>query len=471
MTPRVGIMYLAASLKKEGHEVQLANAGRSALKGLRRLVLESKPGFAGFTVMTGEHTSLLQLSRELKRVAPILSVFGGSHATFCAEELVSDPACDAVCVGEGEVAFPELCRRFEAGEDWWNAPNFVLYHEGVLLRNPLAPRVEDLDSLPMPDHDAMYETDPPLAEEATKVFSSTRDCPCNCTYCFQSAYKKLYGGGRFIMRARSPRVFVDEILHVKERYRLTQVMLQDDSFLLNSKEWFAEFCPDYKERIGLPFACCVRPSLVTEERIAQLRDAGLSVVAMGVECGNETVANQLLNRNLTKEQVRRAAEIIKRHGVFLRTLNLCGLPVPNAYEVDLETLMFNVELQSDWAWSSLLYPYPATPIRTYAQEHGWLPKDHVPVLTSNKRVSVFSFSSPLEKRKIENLHKLFDIFVQYPWLRKHADFLCGLPLNSLYRLIYYIRYGYMWKFRMFPFPSPLREIWRYFGILVKLMRQ
>ncbi len=464
-------MYLASALKAQGHEASFANAGALGLTGLRKLVLDWKPQVIGFTVMTGEHLRLLELSRALKESASFLAVFGGPHATFCAEELVADAGCDAVCVGEGDAAFPEFCRRIEAGEEWWQSPNFVLHHDGVLLRNPVMPLITDLSTLPMPDHDLMYQADPAQAQEGTKVFCSTRDCPCNCTYCFQSAYKKIYGGRSVVMRHRSPKEFVDEIVYVKERYPLTNVMFVDDSFLLNPKVWFDAFCPDYKARVGVPFACCIRASLVTEERMAQLRDAGMSVAFMGVECGDEDKANDVLKRNLTKERILRAARIIQRNGIFLRTLNLCGLPVPDAYKVDFETLMFNVEIKPDWAWTSLLYPYPATEIRAYAQDQGLLPKDHVPLLQSNKRASVFAFSSPMEKRKIENLHKLFDIFVHHPRLRRHADFLCSLPLNPLYRLIYYIQYGYVWKFRMFPFTSPSREIWRYFVVLFKLVRQ
>lgn len=471
MNPRMGVMYLASGLKAQGHETSIVNAARLGLKGLRNLLLDWRPRVVGFTAMTGEHVRLLELSRELKKNFSFLAVFGGPHATFCAEDLVADPGCDAACVGEGDAAFPEFCRRIEAGEEWWRSPNFVLLRDGVLCRNPVMPLLDNLNTLPMPDHDLMYLADPPQAQEGTKIFFSTRDCPCNCTYCFQSAYKKIYGGTSPVMRRRSPKAFVDEIVYVKERYPLTFAMINDDSFLLNPKDWFDEFCPDYKTRIGLPFSICARANLVTEERIAQLRDAGMAVVAMGVECGNEEIANSVLKRNLTKEQIRRAAQIIQRNGIFFRTLNLCGLPVPNAYKIDLETLMFNVELKPDWAWTSLLYPYPATEIRNYAQGLGLLAKDHVPLLQSNKRASVFTFSSPAEKRKIENLHKLFDLFVQHSWLRKHADFLCSLPLSSLYRLIYYIRYGYVWKFRMFPFRSPSREVWRYFIILLKLVRQ
>jgi radical SAM superfamily enzyme YgiQ (UPF0313 family) len=471
MHSRMGIMYLASSLKAKGHEVRFADARQVGLKGLQSLVDAWKPGIVGYTAMTGEHVALLELSRKLKEDYDHLAVFGGTHATFCPEELVNDTGCDAACVGEGDVAFPEFVQRLESGTEWWQTPNFVVKRDDEIVRNRLLPLVEDLSVLPMPDHDLMYETDSRLAQDGTKAFYSSRDCPCTCTYCFQHTYRKLYRGKGFGIRSRAPEKLVDEMVYVKERYPLTNVMIMDDSLLVNPPEWFDRFCPDYKKRVGLPFSACLRASLVTEERIAQLSDAGMTVAAMGIECGNDAVGTEVLKRNQSKEQIRRAVSIIKRHNIFLMSMNICGFPVPDSYKVDLETLDFNVELAPDWAWSSLLYPYPGTEIREYALARGALPEDNVPVLVSNKRFSVFSFSSPLEKRRIENLHKLFDIFTHHPWLRRHADFLCSLPLGPLYFFIWYIQYGYVWKFKMFPFTSPVRELWRYVALMLKMIRQ
>jgi anaerobic magnesium-protoporphyrin IX monomethyl ester cyclase len=471
MTPRMGIMYLASALREEKHDVRIASATRLGLKGVRKLVGEWRPAVVGYTALTGEHIRLLELNRALKKEFAFTSVFGGPHATFCPDELLSDPDCDAVCIGEGDIAFPDFCRRLEQGGDWWQTPNFVLRRNGEIQRNPLLPLIEDLDSLPMPDHDLMYAADPALAKDNVKYFYSNRGCPCKCTYCFHAAYNKLYHGKGPVVRHRSAENFLDEICYVKEHYHMTHVIINDDSFLLNSKQWLDDFCAGYKARVALPFICSFRANVVTEPVIAQLCEAGMTAAAMGVECGNEVVFNDLLKRNMTKDQIRRAAAIIKNNGVKLMTLSLCGLPISNPYEIDLQTLELNAEIMPDWARASLLYPYPATEIRDFALQAGFLPESHVPLFESNKRSSAFTFASPMEKRRVENLHKLFGILVRHPRLRKHADFLCSLPLGSLYRLILYVHYGYGMRFVILPFSSPLREIWSYFPVLLTLFRK
>ncbi len=468
MTPRMGIMYLASELREEGHDVRIASAARLGLKGVRKLVSDWRPAVVGYTALTGEHVRLIELNQTLREQFSFMSVFGGPHATFCPEELLENPYCDAVCIGEGDIAFPDFCRRLEKGEAWWQTPNFVAKHDGEMVRNPLLPLIEDLDSLPMPDHDLMYAADPALAKDSVKYFYSNRGCPCTCTYCFHAAYNKLYRGKGSIVRHRSPEKFVDEICHVKDRYHMTHVIINDDSFLLNSQEWLDGFCSEYTKRVALPFICAFRANVVTDALIAQLRGAGLTSGAMGVECGNEDIFNKLLKRNMTKDQIRRAAAIIKSHGVKLMTLSLCGLPIANPYEIDKETVELNAEIKADWARASLLYPYPATEIRDFALQAGFLPEAHVPIFESNKRSSAFAFASPMEKRRVENLHKLFGIFVGHPWLRRHADFFCSLPLGPVYRMILYLHYGYGMRFIILPFSSPLREVWSYVPVLFKL---
>jgi radical SAM superfamily enzyme YgiQ (UPF0313 family) len=468
---RAGIMHLASVLKAQHHDVCFADAGRMGMDRLGELVAERKPAIIGYSAMTGEHVGLLEVNRALKQKFSFLALFGGPHATFAAADLIEEPGCDAVCIGEGDIAVPEFCRRLEAGEEWWKSPNFVARREGNVYRNDLLPLVEDLDALPMPDHDLMYGADPQLAREGAKFFYTSRGCPYTCSYCSHVAYNELYRGKGPIVRHESPEKVIEEICYVKAHYPLTHVVINDDAFLLKPKGWFEAFCAGYKARVGVPFACMVRPNLVTPELIALLKDAGLVVAAMGVECGNDDVARDILKRNITCEQLLRASRILQENGVRLATLNICGLPVPESYALDLQTLDLNIELAPTFALTSILYPYPNTVIRDYAIEHGFLAEGAVPVLETNKRSSMLTFRSPLDKRRIENLAKLFDLMVHFPWLRRRADFLCSLPLGALYTAIFYLRYGYIWKFRMFPFTSFTREIGAYVLLFLRTLRQ
>jgi len=329
--------------------------------------------------------------------------------------------------------------------------------------------IEDLDDLPFPDRELMYSADPDLIDEGHRPFFSGRGCPYKCTYCFNEKYNDIYKSKGKVVRLRSPRNVIEEIKWVKQNHVLDVVLIDDDTFLAKPRAWFDEFCPLYKREVGLPLSCNIRPDLVTDHAIGQLRDAGLDSVWMGVECGHEEIAKKVLMRAMGNDRIVEACRVLHRHGVKIVTQNLVGLPVEDAFNVDLATLDLNIKLHPMFGWSSILFPYPGTPVRAYAQARGYLDDEHV-FLETNKKSSIFAFSGPREKRKIEHLHKLFGVVVQFPSLRPLVPLLCSLPLTRLYTAIFYTWYGINMKFRLYPFRSVGKELWKYLGLWARMLR-
>jgi len=468
MHERLGVMYLSSVLKSHGHDVRLVMVNRIGVKGLSEFMDAYSPAVVGYSAMTGEHMELLRINNMLKRRYKFLAVFGGPHATFF-PELVKEEGCDAVCVGEGEAVFAEFCNRFDSGGAYWQTPNFIVKYDGGIVYNPVSPLIENLDELPFPDRGLMYESDPSLINETHKIFFSTRGCPYKCTYCFNRKYNDIYKGKGPVLRFRSPENLIDEICSVRDRYPLGVVWIDDDTFILKPAGWFDRFCSLYRERVKLPLSCNVRADLVTDALIAMLKYAGLDSVWMGVECGNEDVSNRVLERKLKNEQLLDAARIIKKYGVKLITQNLIGLPVAESYKIDLQTLDLNIKIRPTFAWSSIMYPYPDTPIELYAREHGFL-EGSSSSLETNKRSSLFNFSKA-QKRQIEHLHKLFGLIVRFPFLRRFCNLLCRLPLTGLYSGLFYFWYGYNFKIKIYPFLSLRKELGNYIGLWWRLVRK
>lgn len=465
MHERLGVMYLSSALKLSGHKVKLVLVHSVGIKGLEDCIRKYSPDIIGYSVMTGEHIELVELNRYLKEQFNFIAVFGGPHATFFSK-LIYEKSCDAVCRGEGDLAFPEFCRRVEKGQEYWHTPNFIVKHKGEIYTNSLMPLIEDLDSLPFPDRHLMYEADPDLEEEGPKKIISGRGCPSKCSYCFNVKYNELYEGKGKVVRYRSPGNLIGEICEIKKNFPLDIVDICDDIFSIKPKSWFEGFARLYKKEVGLPFYCNMRPNFVTEENVSLLKETGLDVVAIGVECGDEWAMNTVLNRNITIKQIKDSCRILKKYGIKIITNNLNGLPVRNSFQIDLKTLDLNIEIKPVFAWSSIVYPYPNTPIEIYARSQGFLKETKF--LETSKRSTMFEFS-PGEKRRIESLHKLFGVIVEYPFLRKFTFFLCNLPLGIFYRAIYYMWYGYCFKIRIWPFRSVRKEIGKYIRYWWKLM--
>ena len=461
---RMAICCLSASLKKYGHEVALVIQGVTPDEKMVNTVRDFAPHVVGYSAMTGEHDSLLRLNRELRKDFSFTSVFGGPHATFF-NELIDEEGVDAICTGEGDEAFPEFCRRLENGEDYWKTPSFLVKHIGETHKNPLMPLV-DVSALPFPDHEILYEADPGVARTGNRFVMAARGCPYKCTYCFNVEYNESYKGKGRVLRWRTPEQVIQEIEQIRDRYPMEHVAFVDDIFPAKPRKWFDEFCALYKERIAIPFDGTVRANSLNEDVLAQLSDAGLSFVWMGVESGDEKAANEILLREMNNEQILSTSKMLHRHGVGILTLNIIGLPVPDPYESDLKTLDLNIEIAPTYGGSSILYPFPGTPIERYARENGYL-NDEPVYMETYKRSSMLKFSSPREKRKIENLHKLFGLVVSFPILRPAVGFLSSLPFNGFYRAIYYLWYGYCLKVKLNPI-NWRREGTYYVGLFFRM---
>jgi len=459
LVERLGVMALIAESLQSGHDARLVLVEHIGVENLQNLMREFEPQIVGYSVMTGEHIRLSEVNQILKTNFNFLAVFGGPHATF-QQDLVMEEGVDAICVGEADLAFQEFCRRVESKERYWETPNFHVKYEDEIIRNPLMPLLEDLDILPYPNRELMYRADPELAGQTQKMFFSTRGCPYKCSYCFNVKLNEIQKDSGSVLRHRSPQNLVNEMMAVKSQYGMNSVWIEDDIFLAKPRGWLEEFSNLYREHIDVPFSINLRANAVNERNIPLLAKAGLSSALMGVECGNEELANNVLQRNMSNKRIIAACEILKRHGVMIRTLNMVGLPVKNSYQVDLETLDFNILLQPVFAWSSVLHPFPGTPIEAYARTNGFMPTDGEIAETINRN-SMMWFGSAKEKRRVQNLARLFGLLVEFPVLRPYVNFLCSLPFQRLYSALFFFWYGYNMKFRFYPMKNPLMEIWKY----------
>ena len=74
--------------------------------------------------------------------------------------MIAEPDVDVVCVGEAEDVFLELLDTMEADGDITTIRNIHVKRNGTIVRNPLRPLRQDLDSLPFPDR-TLFNDYPP----------------------------------------------------------------------------------------------------------------------------------------------------------------------------------------------------------------------------------------------------------------------------------------------------------------------
>lgn len=412
-----------------------------------RQTLDYRPEIVAYSAMTFEQYDLQRFNRRLKeRGLEFVSIFGGHHYTFSPEEIHRDPAIDVVCRGEGEAAFRRFIRAVRDGEGYRDIPNLLVREEDRVIENPLAPLAEDLDSLPFPDRGLL-----PALEPEEQIFGRSvsvmfgRGCPNQCTYCYNSQWNRLYRGSR-ICRHRSLDNVLKEIKEILTAHQLDFIYFHDDNFALLPRELIAEFCRRYPEEIGLPFFAQFRAEFIDEELVAMLKEAGLFVTTVGVECGDEEVAGKILKRGkVTNREIIRAFDLFNKYGLRSFSQNMACFPVPDPLETDLKTIRLNIRCRPSWASFAILIPIPHTEIWEYAIEQGFLARDAFD--QPGKLPSVFTRSRldyhdrRLEDR-LENLHKFASITVRFPFLLPLVRLLIKLPPNPLFQYLHFFWYGY-----------------------------
>lgn len=449
----LGLMLLSSVLKRAGHEVELAIASQEDPVEVAEAF---GPDILGYNVLTGSQRYYLDLNRRIRQRVRAFSAFGGAHPTFFPEMIEAGEAegLDGICIGEGEGALLDLADALAAGRSHLDIPNWWFRAAGEIVRNPVRPLVRDLDSLPVLDHHLVYSKHAPTGQSKIKHFLYSRGCPYNCSYCFNHAYTKIYDRwGHF--RHLSVGRLIEEMRVVRAAYPLAFAVFVDDLFGIGD-QWLEEFVRRYPREVGVPFFCNTRVNIVAEERMRLLREAGCVCVSLGIETGNDEIRQGLLNRKMEREQILSACQIIQDAGLNLTTTNMIGLP-GCSLENDFETVALNAQLRPSYAHAMLFQPYPRTELGEYARKHGYMEGTFDDIFSSATDGTVLRFSSPAEKRQIENLQRFFAIAIEWPWLIPLIRQLIKLPKNGLFWLVYKLWKGYALKSRVHPVRFSLRD--------------
>lgn len=442
----LGIGYLAGALKENGHQGRCHFFG--SYKALSQEITHYQPEIVAFSVMTGWEKFYINIAQWVKTNFRTYVIFGGPHPTFSPETLEEYPL-DAICIGEGEAAIVDLANRLDQGQslaDIREIPGIWIKTNGTISRNPVAPLIEDLDQLAFPDRSIFY-CYKQLGSSGLKTFLAGRGCPYQCSYCFNHAFNNIYKGKGRPLRYRSVNNLLEEIHQVKDRYPLSLVRFTDDIFIVQ-EEWLGEFAESYRRKIGLPFFCGLRADLVTKNRIRLLKMAGCYSIGLGIETANEQLRAQVLNRKMTNQQILDACHLIKRYGIKLNTASIVGIP-GSTIEDELETIKLNIECGVDYAWASIMHPYPKTAIYQITRQMG------IEIDPPDKMERHYLLRTPLQlpnRHEIDNLHKLLPLIVEFPWLIRFFRRLIQTKSKSLFQL-YTLVFGifelYCVEFRIF----------------------
>lgn len=437
----IGVMYLAACLKEAGHDPRLVQHPRN-WNYIQEQLKAFKPDILAFSVTTGVHRYFLELNKQIRSEYDAFSVFGGAHPTYF-PEVIEEEGVDAVCVGEGEKAIVDLVNALDSGATLSEIPNFWIKEDDAQVhKNSPRDLVADLDTLPVPDREFYYDGKGPGAHGIVNMFAS-RGCPYRCSYCFNNVYQKLYPN--FRVRYRSVSNLIEEALSLKDKYNPQFVSFYDDCLVAN-RSWLREFSEAWAAKVQLPFLCNARFDLINEEIVELLKHANCSTVIASLETGNDHLRNEILKRNMSREQIYRGASLVKQAGIGLLVQGILGLPL-GSLEADLETLEVMAKIRPSNSTVTLFQPYPRTELGELAIEKGLCSVEPDDIPEDFRAESILDLP---DKRKQERLVSIFGIAVEFKLLRTLLPILLCLPISPIGTFFTRVWNGYCAKFRLYP---------------------
>lgn len=368
-----GLGSLSAFLKQAGHETALIFLQEDLPReDFLARVREIAPDLVGFSTLTNQWRSIRQYTRWLREAFPFPIIHGGTHVTVDPETVIACPEVDLICIGEGEWPLRELVERLEKSAPYDDIPNLWLKKtDGRIIKNPLRPLMENLDSLPFPDR-ALFDY-PRLLQENPRnatLLMAGRGCPFTCNYCVNNRLHKLYRGLGHYVRLRSPENVLAEIKGLIRDYGLDSLWIYDDTFTYDHG-WLEKFCERYGREIGIPFMVNVRLDTVNEKLLTLLKQAGCEMIVAGIESGNPRVREKVLGRKMTNEKIIAGYAAAKKLGLKTWAYYIFGIPTETPAEAE-DTLRLHDLVQPDVAQVSVFYPYPGTQLYEFCEKNGYL---------------------------------------------------------------------------------------------------
>jgi radical SAM superfamily enzyme YgiQ (UPF0313 family) len=355
----LGLSYIAAVLEKNGVEVKVLDllVSQYSEEKVRRCMAEFGPEVVGITAVTMNYPASSNILKLCKRFDEnVITVIGGPHVTFCAEQTLREaPWIDLVVRGQGEHTMLDIVSGKKPAEI-----EGLVFREGDgIVTTGDRPWIEDLDELPLPARHLF-----PLAKyrafNAGGSLITGRGCPFNCIFC---AGHRMTGRR---VRLRNAKLVVDEMQMVQE-LGFKEIYIEDDLLTFNHAHVYA-ICDEILNRgLKIKWNAFSRVDTVTRELLRKMKEAGCVGLLFGVESGNQEILDRV-KKKITLKKVKQAVALTKETGMRAVTSFILGLPGETKKTMRQSYDLAN-RLNAPYSLH-VLAPFPGTEVREKAKEYG-----------------------------------------------------------------------------------------------------
>ncbi|MBI4296147.1 MAG: cobalamin B12-binding domain-containing protein [Chloroflexi bacterium] len=338
----VGLLTLSTLLEQADHEVTIVDpvwesASASPQKlapgdpaRVAQLIQAKAPDLVGFGTICSSYPATIRWAEAFRQLSPGTPILlGGPQATATDEQsLRAFPWIDMVLRGEAENSIIPLVTCVQAGSSLRAVPGLTWRSNSQVVRNPDAPIVHDLDTLPAPAYH-LYPVERLFQRYSAGIgpfhqpfpLEAGRGCPFNCSFCSTSGYfRRRY-------RAKSVDRLIHEMTTLHATYGLDHFDLSHDLFTCD-RSYVLEYCRRLREKDLhklLKWECYSRIDTIDGGMLAEMAAAGCVRIFYGIETGSQRM-QALVGKNLPLAAVKPIVKETLSLGIGVTTSFICGFP-------------------------------------------------------------------------------------------------------------------------------------------------
>jgi radical SAM superfamily enzyme YgiQ (UPF0313 family) len=377
----LGLMYLAASVKKEFQdkitvkiETLVSKPGLKDRdeKNILNFINDFVPDLVGIRCLTIGKDAFHHVAGVIKYWDNNCFIAaGGPYATDDPEDALSSGFVDLVVIGEGEIIFNNLIKNLLEKKNYFNIPGIAYGNGQSIHKTPPQLFITDLDSLPFPSYEIIdlekfsnrFLTFTSKISQPHANIMTTRGCPYRCAYCHNILGKKF--------RIRSPESVLSEIRYIYDNYGITDFQIIDDIFNLdiNRAKTICNMIIKSGMNITLSFPNALRGDRVDKELIEKMAEAGTKFISYAVETASPRL-QKMIKKNLDLDKIFKAIEYTAEADIVTRGFFMIGFPTETEEEV-IQTIEFAKASSLCGATFFTVVYFPGTELYKIAQSLGY----------------------------------------------------------------------------------------------------
>ncbi len=361
----IGLIELSSWLSAHGFRCRFLDTRHLhfSLPWLQDYLASMRPRFIGFDVFTDTLFTVARLARIARAASPSSRiVLGGAHASAIGGELLRDVEADVVVRGEGEVPCLQLLTSPRLGD-----VKGIAYRRGRAIAETAPAALIDLDEKPSPDYRL---AEPTLRMAYKPAISTGRGCPYRCTFCAAPGLSHK-------VRWRSPERVAADIETVLPFCEGRFFTITDDTFTVDPDR-VRELCRHLKALGGGEDLFWYAEGRVDRlaphlELLPILKDAGMQVLQVGIESGDERVL-AAYKKQIRLNDARTLVEACARERILMHTGFIFGGPFESEETLDRTQALLEelIRIGRGTVQFSVpfLNPFPGTDIFRHPERYG-----------------------------------------------------------------------------------------------------